>query len=501
MRSILLVAMREYRQIASTRGFWVMLLVLPVVIGITQFAGRYFRPQTNSAYVMVDSTGLYAEPIEKRLVLNRERGFLIDLSGFAQRWGADKAKPDAIWAQGRSWFTDAEVETFIGAGGIEKAVAEVTPLLPKDAPKYEITPRATMRADLPADVVTGKGAEALGVSLAHYLQGDIKTSDGKRPLSLAVYIPANLGAPGTAVQMWTNGRPNEVLIETIRSEITRIQRSRALQASGLPPEIATQISTITTPVNVSAPPQGSGREQVLIRSALPLAMVYLLLVTVMVTGSMMLQGVIEEKSNKLLESVLACIRPADLMYGKLLGLGAVGLTILAVWVGAAVGASLAVQGLVADIVRPSLAALDEPWIIFAMLFYFLAGYLIISMLYLAIGALANSLQDAQSYLMPVVMIIMLPVVFMIVAVISTPNGFLPVLLSWIPLYTPFAMLARLGAGVSLMEVLGTGAMLTVFVIVEMLLLGRLFQASLLRTGQPPKLGGFIAMMFGKSTEA
>jgi ABC-type Na+ efflux pump permease subunit len=255
---------------------------------------------------------------------------------------------------------------------------------------------------------------------------------------------------------------------------------------------------ISTPINLSAPPQGGGREQVVIRSALPLVMVYLLLVTVMTTGSMMLQGVIEERSNKLLESILATIRPADLMYGKLLGLGAIGLTILAVWVAAAVGAAFFVQGMVADIVKPSLSVI-EPWMFVAMLFYFLAGYLIISMLYLAIGALSNSLQDAQAYLMPVIMLIMLPTIFMMLSVVQQPNGVFPIIMSWIPLYTPFAMLARLGAGVDFTEVLGTGLMLTVFVGVEMLLLGRLFQASLLRTGQPPKLGAFLGMMLGKNT--
>jgi hypothetical protein len=59
------------------------------------------------------------------------------------------------------------------------------------------------------------------------------------------------------------------------------------------------------------------------------------------------------------------------------------------------------------------------------------------------------------------------------------------------------MLARMGAGVSVIEVVATGAMLAAFVVIEMMLLGRLFQASLLRTGQPPRLGAFFAMMFSK----
>lgn len=498
MRNILLVAKREYKQIASTRGFWVMLLVLPVVIGITQVAGRFFRPQLNSAYVLVDESGQFSDAIDHRIELNWQRADLGDLSAYVQRWGAGSARPDAVWAKGERWFTDAQVEQFIAEGGAQDALKLIRPVLPKDAPNYEIDKRSYVRADLPAGIPVDAGADRLGAALAPYLQDEIATPEGKRPLALAVYIPANVG-PASPIRMWTNGVPNSYLVDLVRSETTRILRGRALEASGLSPEAAAQIATIAAPLTVSAPPQGEGREQVMIRSALPLAMVYLLLVTVMVTGSMMLQGVIEERSNKLLESVLACIRPSELMYGKLVGLGAIGLTILGVWVGAAIGASLAVQGMVADIVKPSLAAIDQPWMIIAMVYYFLAGYLIISMLYLAIGALSNSLQDAQSYLMPVIFLIMLPTVFMMVSVVTSPSSPFVLILSWIPLYTPFAMLARLGSGVSIMEVLATGAMLALFVLAELYLLGRVFQASLLRTGQPPKLSGFIGMMIGKNT--
>lgn len=497
MRNILLVAAREYKQIASTRGFWVMLLVLPVVIGISQVAGRFFRPSMESAYVIVDASGDYAPAIERRLEINYQRVELSAFSAYVQRWELESVQPDAVWTKGERWFADEQIERFIADGGIDAAVALVAPHAPGEAPAYEIDRRGFLRADLPPEVSPNQSADALAEDLAPFLEGEIQTADGKRPLSLAVYIPADVG-PNAPVRMWTNGAPNTRLVDSVQSEITNVLRANALQSSGLAPEQATAIASVSAPLMLSAPRQGAGREQVVIRSVLPLVMVYLLLVTVMTTGSMMLQGVIEEKSNKLLESILASVHPAELMHGKLIGLGAIGLTILGVWVAAAVGAAMLVQGVVADIVNPSLAAI-EPWMFAAMLFYFVAGYLIISMLYLAIGALSNSLQDAQSYLMPVIMIIMLPVVFMMVSVAQQPNGVFPVVLSWIPLYTPFAMLARMGAGVSMIEVLGTGAMLLAFVVIEMMLLGRLFQASLLRTGQPPKLGAFIGMMFGKNT--
>jgi len=208
----------------------------------------------------------------------------------------------------------------------------------------------------------------------------------------------------------------------------------------------------------------------------------------------MLQGVIEERSNRLLEAVLACVEPRELMVGKLIGLGAVGLTIVAFWIGCALLAAFSVEGVVADYLRPSLAALSQPWMIPVLAFYFFSGYLMLAMLYLTIGSLSNSMQDAQAYLMPVTMSIIVPVFMMMSGVIRNPSGWLPSVMSWIPIYTPFAMLARLGSGVSAAEILGTGLLLVVFVTLELMLLGRVFRASLLNTGQPPRLGAFVKLM-------
>jgi ABC-2 type transport system permease protein len=141
-----------------------------------------------------------------------------------------------------------------------------------------------------------------------------------------------------------------------------------------------------------------------------------------------------------------------------------------------------------------LAALNQPWMIPVLAFYFFCGYLMLAMLYLTIGSLSNSMQDAQAYLMPVTMSIIVPVFMMISTVIRNPDGWLPRVMSWIPLYTPFAMLARLGGGVSPMEVVGTGVLLGTFVTLELIFLGRVFRASLLNTGQPPRLGAFLQLM-------
>jgi ABC-2 type transport system permease protein len=296
------------------------------------------------------------------------------------------------------------------------------------------------------------------------------------------------------VRLWANSRPKADLVELIQGVLTRDLRAGYLQANGVSASAATIADTITPAIAISAPPPGGGKEQVIIRSLVPLAMAYMLLMSLMLSGQWMLQGLIEERSNKLLETVLACVSSTELMYGKLAGAVAAGLTMIVVWIGCALVAGYAGHGEIADMIRPALAPLTSPWTILAIIYYFLAGYLIVSMIFLTIGAMSDSMRDAQSYLMPVLLVIMVPIFVLIQAVLRGAGGVGITGMTWFPLYTPFTMLARLGSGVPLWEVLGTSIMLAVVIAVELTLLGRVFRASLLSAGQRPSLAGLARLM-------
>ena len=385
---------------------------------------------------------------------------------------------------------------FIAEGGSAAALRRLQPRIPENAPAFKPPRRVYVEIAPPRGVPTAEGPDAFGRAVTGPMQTDVVTADGKRPFGLAAYIPKDFGAPGSVARIWTNGRSSAPLIDDVREELTQALRHSALQGAGLSDDTAARIETLNAPIQVTEPPPGAGRGVIVTRSIVPLALVYLLLMTAMTTGGMMLQGVIEERSNKLLESVLACIRPADLMHGKLLGLGGVGLTVVAVWTSCAVAAALLIPGgIVADLLRPSLTALNQPWIIAAMIFYFLSGYVVVSMVFLAIGSLSDSIQDAQAYLTPVILGMTLPVMMMMQATLRSPDTLFVHIMSWIPLYTPFAMLARLGTGVPLPEMLGTGALLIAFVALELVMLGRVFRASLLSAGQSAKAAVFFKLMF------
>jgi ABC-2 type transport system permease protein len=484
MRAVLLVAQREFRQIVSTRGFWLMLLIVPLALAVSGFASSRLAPERTSAYSIVDETGQIAPRIEAELEQDYQRQSLRRLSAYVERWNLAQVAPQAPWARAGAWLTDSEVARFTADGGADAALRKLRPHIPKEAPAFEVPERYYVKVSPPAAVPLDKGAEVFGQAMAAPLQDDAVTPAGKYPYALAVHIPRDFGAPGATAHIWTSGRMSDGLIAPISDVLTAAMRERLLARNGVTTGVAQEYETMRAPITISEPPAGQGRSVIVTRSLIPIALVYLLLITTFTTGSMMLQGLVEERSNKLIESVLACVRPAALMHGKLVGLGAVGLCIIFVWVGCAVGAAYWSAGAMADVLRPSLEAMDNPWLFLAMIFYFLAGYVILSMVFLAIGSLSDSMQDAQGYLTPVLMMVMLPVIFLMQAALRDPDGLFVHILSWIPLYTPFAMLARLGAGVSLVEILGTCALVVAFIALELVFLGRLFRASLLSAGKP-----------------
>jgi ABC-2 type transport system permease protein len=223
------------------------------------------------------------------------------------------------------------------------------------------------------------------------------------------------------------------------------------------------------------------------------------MIGLMLSGSWMLQGTVEERSSKLIETVLACVSPKELMYGKLFGTVGVGLFMIVAWAACGLFAAYATQGAISDLIRPALDPVMSVGAVLTLLYFFLVGYVSVSILFVAIGSMSESMREAQGYLMPVLLGILLPITFLMQSVIAgNSGGALIEILTWVPLWTPFAVLARLGLGMPTWEVVATGALLAAFTFLEFVLLGRLFRASLLAQGQKPKFAEVISRMRGSA---
>jgi ABC-type Na+ efflux pump permease subunit len=487
----LLIALREIRQIFATRSFWITLLVVPAAIAISQLSVRFLQPPPEVAVVVVDQTGRYQGAIQQRFEVDRDQTVLSALADYAAKWKIAPKAPGAVWGEGPRLFTAADVAVFEAAGGLRSARAEIATLKPAGAPDFRAPNPAVIPVAPPPGVVVDKGPDVFGASLTAQLKTTVPTPVGPRKIGLGVYIPADYGAPGVAAQFLTDGTSRPLLIDSVRQELTAIARADALKASGLDLATLAHIQALRAPVAVKAPPGGGARERMMLHSALPLALAYLLLLSIMTSGSWMLQGLVEERSNKLLEAVLACVTPDDLLFGKLIGVLGLAFVMVGAWITFALIAAFSVQGAVADFLRPALGSVSSPGVVAALVYYFLAGYLAISVVFLAVGAVSDSMRDAQAYLSPMILVIVIPFVLIAQSVLLNPDGALPRIMSWIPIYAPFAMMARLGSGVPTWEIVGSGVLLAAFIVLELMLISRIFRSSLLQTGQT---GGLRALL-------
>jgi ABC-2 type transport system permease protein len=168
-------------------------------------------------------------------------------------------------------------------------------------------------------------------------------------------------------------------------------------------------------------------------------------------GIAVLRSVLEEKTGRIVEVIVSSMKPWQLMLGKILGVGAVGLTQLGVWLGsAAVMMLLAAPSAAAFLPEgTSLSDLQELLpdlrllVVFASLF--LAGYFLYAGLFAAVGAMCSTEEEAQQAQFPVMMLLVAPFV-MVTAAIQSPHAPLWVGLSLVPFFSPILMYARAAAG-------------------------------------------------------
>jgi len=490
MKNILLVAAREFRQIAGMRSFWLTLLILPLCFAAGPLAQRFIDKDEPDQVMVIDRTGGgEARAVQQRFEIDRGRDVLTELSRYVQRHHLEAADPSALWAQHDRWYSDADVARFAASGGLKPAQAKIALVKQKQTPDFEASKPDYEFVPVPASLASVPDA-----GLDNALKPILKPA-GKdaKAVDYVVLVPASFGS-SPLVRLWANRQPSSSFVATLQDVLTRDLRTRFLATQGVSPAAAQSATAIAPALAISTPPPGGGaRESMLVRSILPLAAAYLLMMSLMLSGSWMLQGTVEERSNKLLETVLACVSPEELMYGKLLGTAGVGILMIAVWIGCGIFAAYATQGAIADMIRPALDPLSSPGTIMAMIYFFIVGYVTIAILFLAIGSISDSMRDAQGYLMPVMLLILLPITFLMQAVLGGNNGGMMMeVLTWVPIWTPFAVLARLGLGIPAWEVIATGIILAVFTTVEVALLGRLFRASLLAQGQRPSLAEMVS---------
>lgn len=264
----------------------------------------------------------------------------------------------------------------------------------------------------------------------------------------------------------------------------------ALHALG-PPDLPAAPASAAEPATVDAPDVNEIAD--VGRSMLAMALGTVIAFMSLFYGSQVLRGVIEDKADRVVELLASSVRPFDLMMGKVLGIGAVGLTQVVVW--SVLGAAGLAGGLVvvkaaspeAAAVLDGIAGALTPGLVLALIALFLSGYLLTASVYAAVGSAVDKESDAQNLMAPLMMVTLLPMALTPTAAFE-PEGPLAVVLSLLPPVSPVVMAVRLIAGsVPAWQLALSLVLLAAGFVVAVAAAARVYRVGLLMYGTTPTL--------------
>jgi len=239
-------------------------------------------------------------------------------------------------------------------------------------------------------------------------------------------------------------------------------------------------------------------------------------------GVQIMRGVIEEKSNRIVEVIISSIKPFELMMGKITGIALVGITQFTIWIvlvsvfGSGVsGAIMSNMGIGADAqqamaqggqatangeiseVMEALINFNFVYFIGMFLFYFIGGYLFYGSLFAAIGSAVDNETDTQQFMLPITMPLIFALVIAQSAITSDPNGTLAFWLSVIPFTSPVVMMVRLPFDVPTWQVIVSMISLVIGFIFTTWMAGRIYRIGILMYGKKPSYKLIAKWLFSK----
>ncbi len=216
-------------------------------------------------------------------------------------------------------------------------------------------------------------------------------------------------------------------------------------------------------------------------------------------GTMVMRGVIEEKTSRIVEVMISSLRPFQLMMGKIIGVALVGLTQFLLWIIFTVALSALAelvllndtflatssaenQSIIITQIKSFTSGINLIQIFLSFLFYFIAGYLMYSSLFAAVGSAVDAEADTQQFILPVTLPLILSFI-LIQPIMDNPEGSLAFWLSIIPFTSPVIMMVRLPFGVENWEIILSMTILVSTFIITTWLAGKIYRIGILMYGK------------------
>lgn len=272
----------------------------------------------------------------------------------------------------------------------------------------------------------------------------------------------------------------------LEGRLARLIRAERLSRAGVAPEAVDDLLAGISLRTVKVTAAGAKEEGEGAGFLLAYVLFFLLYMVLLIYGQQVMNGVLEEKTSRIVEVIVSTTRPFELMLGKLVGVSGIALTQLAIWLGSL--AVVTLPGIVAGMAwLPAGAEIPrlELGLIVHFIFLFLIGFFVYSTFYAAIGAAFNNVQEAQQFASYAVFLLIAPMLFFLL-VIDDPDSTLSVVTSLIPPFTPLILFLRLAVKAPpLWQVVLGYALAVGFAVFMVWFAARIYRVGILMYGKKP----------------
>lgn len=314
----------------------------------------------------------------------------------------------------------------------------------------------------------------------------VKFSMSKEPLEQAkqrvvrdekafvLHVPANIESGGR-LELFSQKKPGLSVISSIESQLNEQMRNKLLSDAGIDAATLAGIKPSLSVTSKELTLEGEKDSSSGAAMGVGFAAAILIYISLLIYGVQVMRGIIEEKTSRIVEVVISSVKPFQLMMGKIVGIGLVGLTQFLLWITLSVGLSSIATNILfkekMEVVRsgmpasPAMAAssgkgmemvnalstVDWQFILPVFIIFFFGGYMLYSALFAAVGSAVDSDTETQQFMMPITLPLLFTYIMAFSYIVNNPDSSLSFWLSMIPFTSPIAMMVRLPFGVPLWQ--------------------------------------------------
>ncbi len=293
-------------------------------------------------------------------------------------------------------------------------------------------------------------------------ESDYKNTLSEKGFFALLIIPEDV-SKNSQVDMFANKQINIDLKSDVDWQIAQIiekSKLKAIYAEANIPDLEQQIASTKTNLKVNTYKLGketeegatpaSQAESTSTEAAMGIAYAsgFIIYFFIFLYGGMVMRGVVEEKQNRIVEVIISSVKPVQLMMGKIIGLVAVSLTQIGIWI---LLLTIVSSNLPSSDILSAILSVDMGPVIFGFIVYFILGYLLYSSLMAAVASAVDAQEDMQQFMVPI-MIPLILAIMILMNVMKSPDGALAIWSSYIPFLSPIIMMARIPFGVAWWEI-------------------------------------------------